>query len=285
MKKLFLRGGLGNQLFQFAFIHQSCFEPGEKFELWVVDQQRPDRSFALNPILDQCQHIVAMNDEEVLMLSNFQGPNVTTFEGVQGTLLVASKEHFYEEFDTSRYDGIFGHFENSKYVDQAWPRFGSEFLQGLEKIDGLSELPEKGEYIALHFRRGDYSYFHPTGLLDRGYYEGALSNIPMSDRETLPIFGFTDELESVQALAADLGVVRLFGPESSTAWQALKAISEAKHVIAANSTLSWWAAYIATRQGRNAYIPRPWFPNWDQSIANCLEFSGVDIVESAFETE
>jgi hypothetical protein len=283
VKKLFLRGGLGNQLFQLAFIHRNSFELEEKFELWMVDLQRPDLNFVLNPVVGHCKHIVELSTENALILSDFQGPNVVPYHQVQGNLLVESVEHLYEEFDTSLYDGIFGHFENSRYVDEAWARFGEELVQGLESIQGLDSLPPDGEYIALHFRRGDFSQFHPTGLLDKGYYEEALNKIPAEDRKRLPIFGFTDDLERVQVLASELGVMQLFGRETSTAWQALKAISEAKHVVAANSTLSWWAAYIATRAGRQSYIPRPWFPDWHESIANCLEFQGTNIVQSVFE--
>jgi hypothetical protein len=285
MKKLFLRGGLGNQLFQLAFIHRESFKIEEKFEIYMVDVQRPDLNFVLNPVISYCQHIVELSTENALLLSSFQGPNVVPYQQVHGNLLVESVKHLYEEFDTSHHDGIFGHFENSQYVDEAWTRFGNELRLGLEEIDGIDTLPPDGEYIALHFRRGDFSHFHPTGLLDKGYYEEALSKIPEEDRRRLPIFGFTDDLDRVQVLASELGVVKLFGRESSTAWQALKGISEAKHVVAANSTLSWWAAYIATRAGRKAYIPRPWFPDWDENIIDCLEFSGANIVAAAFENQ
>jgi len=283
LKKLFLRGGLGNQLFQFSFMHHNSFSPEERFEIWMVDQKRQDRPFILSPVLPHCEHALNASISNPSNQNENLWGNVVTFFEVQGKLLIESKEHLYEKFDTSQYDGVFSFFETSRYVDESWANFGPELLHSLATIENFSPLVANGEYIAIHFRRGDFISHNPFGLLGKDYYVEALNRIPSADRAALPIFGFTDDVENIKDLASELGVTQLFGPESSTAWQALKSLSEAKYIIAANSTLSWWAAYIASRSGRTTYIPRPWFPNWDESIVDCLEFSGANIVPSAFE--
>ena len=283
MKKLFLRGGLGNQLFQFSFMHHNSFPPGERFEIWMVDQKRQDRPFILSPVLPHCEHVLNASISNPDNQNESLWGNVVKFFEVQGKLLTESKEHLYEIFDTSQYDGVFSFFETSRYVDESWGIFGPELLRSLATIENFNPLVITGDYISIHFRRGDFISHNPFGLLGKGYYVEALSRIPPADRAKLPTFGFTDDVENVKDLAAELGVDQLFGPESSTAWQALKSLSEAKYVIAANSTLSWWAAYIASRSGRTTYIPRPWFPNREERIVDCLEFSGANVVQSTFE--
>jgi len=266
-------------------MHHKSFSPEERFEIWMVDQKRQDRPFILSPALPHCEHVLNASISNPSNLNESLRGNVVTFFEVQGKLLSEAKEHLYENFDTSQYDGVFGFFENSRYVDESWVSFGPELLRSLATIDPFGPLAEGGEYIALHFRRGDFVSQNPFGLLGKDYYVEALNRIPSADRAALPIFGFTDDVENVKDLATELGVAQLFGPESSTAWQALKSLSEGKYVIAANSTLSWWAAYIASQSGRTTYIPRPWFPNWDENIVDCLEFSGANIVTAAFENQ
>jgi Glycosyl transferase family 11 len=114
--------------------------------------------------------------------------------------------------------------------------------------------------VAVHFRRGDYvanpqTYaFH--GVLGREYYRRALVHV--EDRVPNPVFvAFSDDPDWVEREFVsdfDLKVVR-----GGDAFQELHLMSRCSHHVIANSSFSWWGAWLGEREESVVVAPLRWF--------------------------
>lgn len=112
----------------------------------------------------------------------------------------------------------------------------------------------------MHIRRGDYvsnsAVLAHHGLLTPAYYDEAV-NVMSSKLETPTLFIFSDDIGWVKEnLFDDLDVVFV---DSGSAELDLHLMSLCKHNIIANSTFSWWGAYLNTNMNKIVVAPKNWF--------------------------
>lgn len=124
-------------------------------------------------------------------------------------------------------------------------------------LDDMWALAHVDKPLAIHVRRGDYARTPGFNLLGPAYYEPAIEM--MRDLGVAgPIWLFTDGGENARlALGRFGGQARLVSQDRNAANEML-AMSRARAVIMANSTFSWWGAWMA---GRDIPViaPSPWF--------------------------
>lgn len=112
--------------------------------------------------------------------------------------------------------------------------------------------------VSLHLRRGDYALEHPHSVLTMEYYQTAVQQ--MRDRlGQATFFVFSDESAFAREFAgrnSDCVVVAHNGQES--AHEDLRLMSLCRHHIIANSTFSWWGAWLNPRKDKAVVVPRKW---------------------------
>ncbi|WGH77415.1 alpha-1,2-fucosyltransferase [Jannaschia ovalis] len=110
--------------------------------------------------------------------------------------------------------------------------------------------------VSLHVRRGDYLASGAYGSCDAAYYARALAAL---GDDMGPVFAFSDDPAWVRE-NLDLGVAMEVvdlpgaGPEVDMAL-----MSACAHHVIANSTFSWWGAWLNGKPGKRVVAPRTWF--------------------------
>ena len=105
---------------------------------------------------------------------------------------------------------------------------------------------------AVHVRRTDYAKsngFH--NMLDMDYYDEAISNIG-SGKYVI----FSDDIEWCRR---SLKFKNLFFVEGNSSWEDLFLMSLCNNNIMANSTFSWWAAFLNKNKNKRIIFPSKWF--------------------------
>jgi len=119
------------------------------------------------------------------------------------------------------------------------------------------------ESVALHIRRGDYvsnpaaRQFH--GLCDPAYYQRAMQEL-MRAHPKSEVFVFSDEPEWVKAnfkLDAPMHVVDAHHAEQ--AHLDLEIMRHCRHHVLANSSFSWWGAWLGQHPEQKVFAPVRWF--------------------------
>jgi hypothetical protein len=128
--------------------------------------------------------------------------------------------------------------------------------------------------VRLHVRRGDYvtdpsaNAFH--GLCPLDYYHRGLDEAAR-DLTRPECFVFSDDPAWVREnlkLAAPMTVVDVHGPGEAHVDLRLMAACHS-HVIA-NSSLSWWGAWLGRRPGKRVVAPRQWFRSPDRDASDLV---------------
>lgn len=119
-----------------------------------------------------------------------------------------------------------------------------------------------GDAVAIHVRRGDYvsnpvaTAYH--GLCGLDYYRAAIRRLA----ESVPrphCFVFSDDLDWVRT-NLDTGHPTTFvGHNTDTPWEDLRLMAACRHFIVANSSFSWWGAWLGDRPGKQVIAPARWF--------------------------
>lgn len=112
--------------------------------------------------------------------------------------------------------------------------------------------------VSLHMRRGDFAIEVPDWVLRRDYYERALQ--VMRGRLSRPtFFVFSDDIPFAKDFAASHSDCILVDcNDSETAHEDLRLMSSCSHHIIANSTFSWWGAWLNPRADKMVIAPRRW---------------------------
>ena len=152
--------------------------------------------------------------------------------------------NLYGYFQSEKY---FKHIEDEIRKDFAWrDDVNAMCLQMFDDITG-------GEAISLHIRRTDHLIkptYHP--VLPLSYYEEALSKFP-SD---IPVLVFSDDPEwchEQDFFAGDRFLVSDSGDNITD----MCLMSMCQYQIMANSTYSWWGAWLSNSD--NVVAPKLWF--------------------------
>ncbi len=178
-------------------------------------------------------------------------------------------EHILQEkgfdFDSSILNGntqidytLYGFFQTEKYFKHCANEVRSQFTFKKEIIDECKEIVEEcfEEPIALHIRRGDFlinSGNHYNQTLD--YYEEALSKFDV--KRQVVIFSDDPKWCMEQELFSD---DRFLVSEAAGPYHDLYLMTQCSDFIIANSSFSWWGAWLANTG--KVIAPKRWFgPN------------------------
>jgi len=114
--------------------------------------------------------------------------------------------------------------------------------------------------VSLHVRRGDYLAFDAHGVCGEAYYLAALEKLAPFLKTAPTIYVFSDDPQWSKdnlSLPYEKVVVDLNGPDGD--FEDMRLMSQCRHNIIANSSFSWWAAWLNQNAGRHVAGPTNWF--------------------------
>ena len=233
-------GRLGNQMFQYASLRGIAEHRG--FE-WMIP--RPESYGDSNYGLFDC-----------FKMSTVQEKN---FGILEADSYATGQFHFSKEFYDNCPDNINLHdyFQSEKYFKNIEDIIRSDFSFKQEIVNSCSEIMDGlVDPIFMHIRRGDYINQpdnHPVCPIS--YYEKSLNHF--KDTSTILVFSDDSEWCKSQELFSD---DRFLISESGDNKIDLCLMSMCTHHIIANSSFSWWGAWLAN--SKKVIAPSQWFgPN------------------------
>jgi hypothetical protein len=261
-----LRGGLGNQMFQYAAGRAAMLRTATQLALDVRRLTASgDRNYGLEDFR-LCPDLTLITE----------GPPPRQDGRWRRLLksLIGGEPCFHEAgfpFD----DGCLrlkpgarmeGYFQSERYFADFATTIRADFTPRavhLAEIDAMAErLIPSSPCVSLHVRRGDYANPETMaihGMLDASYYERALKILAERTGSNLPICVFTDDPAWVRANLALPGQVRFISEDTHTALQDMILMSRCTHHVTANSSFSWWGAWLNPSQDKIVVTPARWF--------------------------
>jgi hypothetical protein len=258
--RVILRGGLGNQLFQYFAALNFAENTKHKIEFdlsWFNDRRNTTspRSYDLAEIINTSEITVAKSNFLWLgFLDKF-----SAYASRMG--LVISELNFYKlknEKKIQRSVYLNGYFQEIRFL--------GPYIHNLENFieikncepefrDKMVELSEIYQ-VALHLRLGDYIDLDLFHVISKTYIRECLNEINHQNKH-LEVLVFTDSPDKVQIYLPEVEKIRfiVLPKNSFTDPQTLILMSKFKNLILSNSTFSWWAGALASSAGNNVYAP------------------------------
>tara|TARA_Y100000389_G_scaffold152860_1_gene152957 strand:+ start:1843 stop:2658 length:816 start_codon:yes stop_codon:yes gene_type:complete len=249
--KVQITGGLGNQLFQYFFARSLNVKFKCKVLLDISNFTLNNKSRSLN-----------INNLD-LRLPFFKRKNY-----FKDFFLTKNKDEnlfkFNQKIFNKRYDNYIGYWQSYKYFTDNWEFFKDEI--NLEKFNTdfqtLNQIKSSNS-ISVHIRRGDYITNLKTsavhGNLKLDYYKKAIHLIQKQFKNSI-FFFFSDDIEWVKNNFNDKNFhfVENNYNDLNLPFKDLLLMKNCKHNIIANSTFSWWGAWLNEYPNKIVYAPEYW---------------------------
>ncbi len=284
-------GGLGNQLFQYAF----------------------GRSLALKKTTDLC-----LDYYDQIIRTDFDGENLTKITDVfdlpvklsigktrkdlvnryhlafwdrliksiylKKTCVVTEENfgHSQENIEKNKNIYLIGYWQSEEYFSDIKEIIKKEYKFKIdEKVKSLDIYNKitNNTSVSLHIRGKDYLKNPVYSQCDIKYYTDAL-NIIRRTSPDLKIFIFTDDIENTyqnyRELLVASEIVRApsnFNPDAFD----LLLMSKCKHNVICNSSFSWWGAWLNNNPEKIIITPQKWFIHADYSSEKLIPKDWVKI--------
>ncbi len=274
-----LKGGLGNQLYQYASAR--ALAEKNKTSIWLdlssLNKDTPNttkRNFELHHFsLIKSKDMKIINDSNLKLLKAIiQKVAVKVLKKVILEYVENSNHFNVDFFKSDRIVAIDGYFQSYKYFDFLRHQLFHDF-QLIETLDdrNLEALASilSCNSVCIHVRRGDYvslqtaNEFH--GLCDLSYYKEAITIIH-SKIENPHFFIFSDDMPWCRSHFNEANISFVNINNSDNAHLDLNLMKNCKHFIIANSSFSWWGAWLAENENKIVIAPKKWFTGEDSNI-------------------
>lgn len=269
-----LKGGLGNQMFQFAsaFAIAKNNHAHLKLDLrFLKDKTHKEnftlRDFELSIFSDNFSEIGIFEVRSVLFISSVLRKFKLNLRGFHWSVFF-EKYFNYDEMILSLKGNFYliGYFQSEKYFH----KYRSELLKVFKfrlPLSGeslnLSKDIKKENAVSIHIRRGDYvnnaQVNSVHGVCSIEYYLEAVKLI--TERVSDPFFYvFSDDIDWVKEnLFLEHKTVFVSHNTGTNSYQDMELMSYCKHNIIANSSFSWWGAWLNENPGKTVIAPQKWF--------------------------
>lgn len=224
-------GHLGNQMFQYASLRGIANNLGHEFSV-------PPTGHRLFEVFN----MTACTLREV------------------NNIVMQSETHAGFEFDQElfqsckNYTDLYGYFQTEKYFKAIEESIREDFMfidPDEACIKELREIAGGKDVVSIHVRRGDYlglSSFHP--VMTEEYYRSAMSKF---DSAIFTVF--SDDTDWCRGQEFFNDAIIYDAPDST----AMFTMSQCDHNIIANSSFSWWGAWLNRNPEKIIIAPKRWF--------------------------
>jgi hypothetical protein len=283
-----LQGGLGNQLFQYA----AGFALAERLGLSLALDVNsfPDinnRLYALGYFNISAQ-IIKKRTVYIRLNRALAHLNRSLVDNNAGNHYILKK--FNEKF--FHYDPEFLEIKSAVYLEGYWQtyKYFTDYRDALLEELTFSAKPMglnadllaticNSESVAIHIRRGDYALDPTTnsyhGVCSIDYYKAAINRICEStDAPNFYLFSDDPEWVKNNFLNICTGIV-VENNGVDGAHEDLHLMAACKHFIIANSSFSWWGAWLSTRKGKIVIAPQKWFEGADHDTSDLIPESWI----------
>ncbi|SFL68869.1 alpha-1,2-fucosyltransferase [Pelosinus propionicus] len=259
-----LLGGLGNQLFQYAMARRIAYEHQVPIKLDVssydIYKLRTYRLHHFN-IMENFASVKEINDL------------------IEAGKIAKERQFCFDEQMMHLPGDIYldGYWQCEKYFENVSNLIRHEFQLKAALSDQDEELIKKirnVQSISIHVRRGDYVFdeynHHIHGTCSLEYYHFCIEQLAAAfDKPNF--FVFSDDKQWVQDhIKVKYPITFVTHNDIDKEYADLFLMSNCKHHIIANSSFSWWAAWLCTYDKKKILSPAKWFHSHD--------YDGRDII-------
>lgn len=281
-----ISGGLGNQMFQFALYKKfKQLEKDVKIDLSFYNTKQELRKFELENIFEIDYALASRHECKKLGVNSY---NISDkiYEKIFKT-----KDFFYlEDIDKGFQPEIFsledaylsGYWQNEKYfIDIRKEIINTYHFPPIENhyVKTLQNNIENSESVAVHIRRGDYldeqNYKVYGNICTIDYYKKAIKY--MEERCDSPeFFIFSNDQQWVKERFSQDNITVVEDVKDKMDYEDMYLMSRCKHNIIANSSFSWWSAWLNQNNAKIVISPAKWFNNHKVTEPICSDWIKVE---------
>ena len=269
-----IKGGLGNQLFQYALgrhlsiIHNSPLKMDVsmfKSYKWHEYSMSP---FNIQGEFAENREIPINPKKRYTSLKSFIVSWVKRVTGTNNKKYIEEKAISYDDQILMLGDDIYldGYWQSECYFKDIEPTIRREFAIRLPQSGTNREVAEdilSCESVSLHIRRGTYvndkNANSTHGVCDVEYYEKSLDYLKRNKKD-IKVFVFSDDPQWVlKNLSIEIPFYVVNHNDAKNDFEDLRLMSQCKNHIIANSTFSWWGAWLCSHQNKVVIAPRKWY--------------------------
>jgi len=233
-----IMGGLGNQLFIIFTTIAYALENKSKYYFRNIERVR--RTYFDTPLYD----------------------NIKLFDkSLVGFKKYCEKDYTYQELPKENNLVLYGYYQSYKYFH----KYREIIIENLDLLKHREILENFDGY--LHFRIGDYKSLECHPVCDIEYYINCFKDIEEKDDKKNKRFIYFFEEEDRKEINTKINILKEkfnnieFVPVDTNIedYKQMLSMTSLKYCILANSSFSWWGAYLNDRSDKVIYHPEKWF--------------------------
>lgn len=285
-------GGLGNQMFQYAAGRALSLARGQPLQLDITGfaTYGLHHGFELQRVFN-CPVEIA-SEQEVHAILGWQfsprirrvvaHPGMATFR--RKGFIVEPHFHYWPEISKVPRDCyLVGYWQSEKYFREVASVIRADFTFKTPLASRNAELAAQigqANAVSLHVRRCDYAKNPQTnamhGLCPQDYYRAAIQYV--SDQVSTPYFFiFSDDIAWVKDnLEMDFPCQHIDHNHGAESYNDMRLMSMCRHHIIANSSFSWWGAWLNQNPDKIVVAPKKWFAS-DENINDLFQAGWVTL--------
>lgn len=270
-------GGLGNQMFQYAFGRALAQRLGRRLvlDLSLMPTGRPPflRPYELESfsLPDAVARIGGVRSAQAATERSrpFELGLRIARRAMRGLVVTEPEEdRVLEAEEVPRGLAVLvGYWQSHLYFADIATTIRAELTPplsaSLPEVHALARA-ERGDVIAVHVRRGDYvaqpdaATFH--GVQEASYYERGVSSILEGSDSRATVLVFSDDPEwAEKVLRFDAPTIHVERERPLSALDSLALMSRCTHHVLSHSSFSWWGAWLAEHPAQQVIYPSRWF--------------------------
>ena len=278
---VYMAGGLGNQMFEYAYartiqertgvpLYLDCSElkfhgyEGRKYSLDKLNIRKENIRVRDNTL--KYIYFKFMKKMISKIHSNLDDNRMSELFDRKGMVISTNTYKFYNHRIHSKTKYMYGNFQSWKYFEEINDLICNELrvIAGQTQQNTLIEKEIKSvNSVCVHIRRGDYvsdPAWKQLNICDYTYYIKGLKLV--SELVSNPVFfifsNSNDDIrwikENYNFKGFEIKYVDIDNPD----YEELRLMSACKHFIISNSTFSWWAQHLAENKEKIVVAPKIW---------------------------
>lgn len=257
-------GGLGNQMFQYAFYKSLNNEEQNFLDILNFESYKLHNGFELEKVF-KLKGISYANLKDIEKLSdcksNFLSRVRKKITGRKKTHIIEQYLHFNEKYLKMKNVYFEGYWQSEKYFINIKEKIIKEFnfpeITEQKNISILEKIEQRNS-ISIHIRRGDYlNNTLYSNICNTRYYKKAINYIE-SKIDNPIFFIFSNDINWCkenfyfeEAYFVDWNI-------GKSSFRDMQLMSLCKHNIIANSSFSWWGAWLNDNKEKIVVAPTKW---------------------------